>query len=95
MSFFGAIGNFFKKVFGWTIQSDPFKQLVSGFMPVAIQAVTSLSSISSLSNDQKRKQAMQMVADSAKGQGLQFADHMIALLVELAVSKMKGTIGEG
>lgn len=90
---FEVVGHWFKKLFGWVIKSDPFKELVAHLLPVAIEQVTSLASISSLSSSQKRDAAVSALKSAAQSQGLQFADHMLALLVELAVAKLKGTIG--
>ena len=94
MSFFAGIGKFFKSVFGWVIKSDPFKQLVAQLMPTAISIVSQFASISALSNEAKRAQAIAGLKSAAQSRGLEFADHMLALLVELAVAKLKGTVGE-
>lgn len=90
---FVAIGHFFKKVFGWVIKSDPFKQLVAQLLPFALGVVANLASISSLSSAEKRQQAFSAIRAEAKSRGLEFADHMLNLIVELAVAKSKGTIG--
>jgi hypothetical protein len=92
--FFTAIGHFFKKIFGFTIKSEPFKLLVSQLMPVVIESVRSLASMSALSNEEKRKAAFSQIAGEAKSRGLAFGDHMIFLLIEMAVAKLKGTLAE-
>lgn len=92
MNPFVAIGRFFKKLFGWVIKSDPFKVLVANLLPVAIDVVTELASVKALSSAEKRERAIATLKDAAEIRGLQFADHMIALLVELAVARLKGTL---
>jgi hypothetical protein len=89
---FKAIGNFFKKVFGFVIKSDPFKHLLAELLPVAISVVSSLASVSVLSSAEKRNQAFGALVVAAKEKGLEFSDHMLNLLIELAVAKLKGTI---
>ena len=88
-----AIGHFFHKLFGWVIKSDPFKELVAHLLPVAVDEVTKLASVASLSSAEKRQQAIDALGSAAKSQGLVFADHMLGLLVEMAVASIKGTIG--
>jgi hypothetical protein len=88
------IGHFFKSSLGWIIKSDPFKQLIAELMPIAIDAVSSLNSLDKLSSSQKRAQVFVIVSGAAKQKGLEFGDHMINLLIELAVAKIKGTLGE-
>lgn len=89
---FAAIGNFFKKVFGFVVKSDPFKQLVAQLLPTAIAVVTNLASVSSLSSAEKRDAAFKTLKDAAQSKGLEFADHMLYLLLELGVAKAKGTL---
>jgi hypothetical protein len=92
MSFLSAIGGFFKKIFGFVVKSDPFKQLVNQLLPVAIEIATNLASIDTLSSAEKRNTLFNALADAAKARGLQFADHMLFLLAEVAVAKVKGTL---
>lgn len=88
-----VFSHWFHKLFGWVIKSDPFKELVAHLLPVAVDEVTKLASIESLSSADKRAQAISTLAAAAKAQGLTFADHMLGLLVEMAVASIKGTIG--
>lgn len=87
--------DFFKKLFGFVVHSDPFKKLLSVLLPQAIQIVSGLASVEGLSNSAKRDQAADALVRLAKAQGLAFGDHMINLILEIAVAKLKGTIAEG
>jgi hypothetical protein len=90
---FKAVAHFFEKLFHFVIKSDPFKQFVAEMLPVAVDAVLKVSTLSGLSSAQRRDQAFHDIAYAAKAKGLEFADHFIYLVIELAVANLKGTIG--
>jgi hypothetical protein len=92
MSFLSAIGGFFKKIFGFVIKSDPFKQLIQQLLPVAIEIALQLSHLDNLTSSEKREALFNALKDAAKSRGLVFMDHMLNLIVELAVAKVKGTL---
>jgi hypothetical protein len=92
MSVLSAIGNFFKKIFGFTVKSQPFKVLVADLLPTAVAVVTELAKVSTLSSAEKRNAALAQLKTAAEQRGLEFADHMLALIVETAVAKLKGTL---
>jgi|GEM_PF-3136496 len=67
------------------------KPIVMGALKdIAMQAVTSINNVSTLTNDQKRTQAFGQITDYAKAQGIQAGESMINLAIEMAVQAVKG-----
>jgi hypothetical protein len=64
-------------------------EIIAALKDVAVQAVIKLAD-TDLSNEEKRKQAFQEVKAYAVSRGIQAGDSLINLIIELAVSAVKG-----
>lgn len=64
--------------------------IVGALKDIAVQAVTSVGSISTLTNAEKRAQAFAQIAAQAKQEGIQVGESMINLVLEMAVQSIKG-----
>jgi hypothetical protein len=76
--------DFIKEVF-----TEAKTKIIAALKDVAIKAVTELS-VSDLTSDAKRKEAFKRIASYAKSKGIAAGDSLINLVLEMAVSKVKG-----
>lgn len=66
------------------------KQIVVGALTdIALNAVTRLDS-TTLSNEEKRKEAFNQIKTYATQKGIETKDHLISLALEMAVSALRG-----
>ena len=93
----GFFGSFFKNPM--VIKFEQFveqvfvaeKPVIMGALKdVAVQAVMSVDSISTLTNAEKRAQAFAQIAAHAKQEGIQVGESMINLAIEMALQAVKG-----
>ena len=92
----GHIRDAFVVLFG-AAEAKQFAQsaealLKSAFGPVVVKIVSDLN-LTTLTNEQKRAQAVADVGAAAKAAGKTLGESLINLLVELAVSEVKGNLG--
>lgn len=67
------------------------KQIVVGALTeIAMNAVTRLDA-TTLSNEEKRKEAFNQIKTYATQKGIEAKDHLISLALEMAVSALRGT----
>ena len=106
MSFFGAVGHFFKtigkgvgKAFVAIFGSDAAHAFAQGaeallktaLGQIALDAVDLVQNANPLSGDaEKRKAAFDKIKTDAVSKGLSISDSLINMLIELAVNALKG-----
>lgn len=79
-----AVVSFIKEVF-----TEARQRAVEALKDIAIEAVTELAK-TDLSNDVKRKSAIEKIKNYAISRGMDVKDSTLALIVEMAVAKIKG-----
>ncbi len=93
----GFFGSFFKNPM--VVKFEQFMEqvfaaekpvIVGALKDIAVEAVTSVGSLSNLTNAEKRAQAFTQIAAQAKQQGIQVGESMINLILEMAVQSIKG-----
>lgn len=94
MSVFSAIGNFFKRVFGWVVKNTDLDEFLKREFQGFVLAVIGELAQSNLDNSQKRSAAFDRIKAYSLESGYRLQDHAINLVLELAVAKLKGTIGQ-
>ena len=91
---FKAIGNFFKKVFGWVIKNTDVDEFFKEEFNTIVIPVVAQISLLTITSAEKREMAVKQIAQALAQVGKSVAEHVIRLAIELAVAKSKGTIGE-
>jgi hypothetical protein len=75
--------------FIWPLLSRQLSSSLSRLLPIALGIVKELAQDNNISSSQKREQAFNKLSDVAKNEGIQAANSLLNLVIEMAVTNLK------
>jgi cadmium resistance protein CadD (predicted permease) len=75
--------------FVWPLVTKQVGMSLTVLLPIALGIVKELAENNNISNSEKREQAFEKLADAAKNEGMNAANSLLNLAIEMAVTNLK------